>query len=78
MSEPGEGRRRRCGIYPGFWRPFLANVIVITGLQGLVLGQQNAGSKEVLHAFEWGTPFSFVYGGRPAASFLSLWKIGNG
>ena len=66
--------KRGCRIYPVFWRLFLANFIVIAGSQCLAWGQQNARSKELLHAFEQGTPFSFVYGGKPAASFLSSWK----
>jgi alpha-galactosidase len=66
--------KRGCGICPGCLRLFLVNFIVMAGLQCLAWGQQSAGSKEVLHAFEQGTPFSFVYGGKPAASFLSSWK----
>lgn len=53
---------------------FLVSVGLILGLQCLAWGQQEAGHKSILHAFEEGTPFSFVYGGKPSKSFLSSWK----
>jgi alpha-galactosidase len=65
-------RVRRIGM--GVQRLFLSNVLLMVGVQCLVWGQQKVGSREVLAAFEQGTPFSFVYDGKPAKSLLSSWK----
>lgn len=53
---------------------YRANIVLLLGLQCLAWGQQEVGDKDVLHAFEQGTPFSFVYGGKPVKSLLSSWE----
>jgi alpha-galactosidase len=66
-------KARRPGI---FMNPRALGLVVMLFLGVTVLswGEEGVGTKELVQDLERGTPFSFVYDGKPAQSLLPSWK----